>query len=70
MAPEPPRRPEQWFRRHDRRLPGEDAWYRRPGYPDEVGGADIYVAVLDAGVHDPEGFDAWLTRRSAPVPEV
>jgi hypothetical protein len=47
----------------------KDAWYRRPEYPDDVGGADIYVAVLDAGVRDPNGFDAWLTRRSAPVPE-
>jgi hypothetical protein len=46
----------------------KDAWYRRPEYPDDVGGADVYSAVLEDGVGDPEGFAAWLTRRPRPVP--
>jgi hypothetical protein len=45
----------------------KDAWHRRPEYPDEVGGADIYSAVLDDGVRDPEGFATWLTRRASSV---
>ena len=45
----------------------KDAWHRRPEYPDEVGGADIYSAVLDDGVRDPEGFASWLTRRASSV---
>ena len=45
----------------------KDAWHRRPEYPDEVGGADIYSAVLDDGVGDPEGFATWLTRRASSV---
>lgn len=45
----------------------KDVWYRRPEYPDEVGGADVYSAVLEDGVRDPEGFASRLTRRASPV---
>ena len=45
----------------------KDDWHLRPEYPDEVGGADIYSAVLDDGVGDPEGFATWLTRRASSV---
>jgi hypothetical protein len=41
----------------------KDAWYRRPEYPDEVGGFDVYTAVLDHGVRTPAGFADWLARR-------
>ena len=40
----------------------KDAWHRRPEYPDEVGGSDVYTAVLDHGVRTPEQFGAWLRR--------
>jgi hypothetical protein len=46
----------------------KDAWHRRPEYPDEVGAADVYLAVLDDGVRDPEGFATWLTRRAPSAP--
>lgn len=41
----------------------KDEWHRRPEYPDQVGGLDIYTAVLDDGVTAPAGFAAWLARR-------
>jgi len=41
----------------------KDVWHRRPEYPDEVGGLDVYTAVLDAGVRTPAEFAAWLSRR-------
>jgi len=28
----------------------KDEWYRRPAYPDQVGGLDIYTALVDVGV--------------------
>jgi hypothetical protein len=31
----------------------KDVWYRRPTYPDQVGGLDIYTAVIDDGVRPP-----------------
>jgi hypothetical protein len=40
----------------------KDVWHRRPEYPDEVSGFDIYTAVLEHGVGTPEEFGAWLTR--------
>lgn len=43
----------------------KDVWHRRPEYPDEVSGFEIYTAVLDHGVRTPEGFGAWL-RTTAP----
>jgi len=43
----------------------KDMWHQRPEYPDEVGGFDIYTAVLHHGVETPADFGAWLreTRR-------
>ena len=40
----------------------KDEWHRRPEYPDQVGGLDIYTAVLDDGVATPAEFAAWLVR--------
>ena len=39
----------------------KDVWHRRPDYPDEVGGFDIYRAVLEHDVRTPEQFAQWLT---------
>lgn len=41
----------------------KDVWHRLPGYPDEVGGTEIYAAVLDDGVRTPEEFAGWLAAR-------
>ncbi|MEV4517493.1 hypothetical protein AB0K00_52120 [Dactylosporangium sp. NPDC049525] len=38
----------------------KDVWHRRPEYPDEVSGFEIYTAVLEHGVATPEEFEAWL----------
>jgi hypothetical protein len=43
----------------------KDVWHRRPEYPDSVGGAEIYTAVLEHGVRTPEEFAAWLAARDA-----
>ncbi len=40
----------------------KEVWHRRPEYPGEVGGIDVYTAVLDHGVRTPEQFGAWLRR--------
>jgi hypothetical protein len=40
----------------------KDVWHRRPEYPDEIGGFEIYQAVLDHGVRTPEEFGAHLAR--------
>jgi hypothetical protein len=42
----------------------KDVWHRLPTYPDEVGGLDIYTAVLDAGVRTPDEFATWLAART------
>ena len=34
----------------------KDVWHRRPGYPDRIGGLDIYTAVLEDGVRTPGQF--------------
>jgi hypothetical protein len=39
----------------------KDVWCRRPEYPDDVSGSEIYTAVLDHGVDTPEQFATWLT---------
>jgi len=39
----------------------KDVWHRLPSYPDQVGGIQIYTAVLDGGVRTPEEFATWLT---------
>jgi hypothetical protein len=41
----------------------KDDWHRRPEYPDQVGGLDIYTAVLDDGVRTADQFAAWLAQR-------
>jgi hypothetical protein len=38
----------------------KDVWHRRPEYPDEVGGFDIYTAVLEHGVRTAVEFGVWL----------
>jgi hypothetical protein len=38
----------------------KDVWHRLPSYPDQVGGLEIYTAVLDDGVRTPQQFAAWL----------
>ena len=38
----------------------KDVWHRLPGYPDQIGGWEIYTAVLDHGVRTPQQFAAWL----------
>ena len=43
----------------------KDVWHRRPDYPDQVSGMEIYTAVLDEGVRTPERFAAWLTERES-----
>jgi hypothetical protein len=41
----------------------KDVWHRRPEYPDEVSGFEIYTAVLEHGVRTPDAFGAWLSSR-------
>jgi hypothetical protein len=41
----------------------KDHWHRQPAYPDQVGGLDIYTAVVDDGVRTLAEFAAWLDRR-------
>jgi hypothetical protein len=43
----------------------KDVWHRRPEYPDQVGGTEIYTAVLKHDVRTPERFAAWLTERGS-----
>ncbi len=45
----------------------KDVWHRLPTYPDEVGGLDVYEAVLRHGVRTPDDFDAYLRERGLPV---
>jgi MAF protein len=45
----------------------KDVWHRRPEYPDQVGGLDIYTAVLEDGVRTPDQFAAWLARHGLPA---
>jgi hypothetical protein len=44
----------------------KDAWHQRPTYPDQVGGLDIYTAVIDDGVRTPRQFATWLASRGLP----
>jgi hypothetical protein len=45
----------------------KDVWRRLPTYPYEIGGVDIYDAVLDHGVRTPAQFGAYLAERDKPV---
>ncbi|GAA4948687.1 hypothetical protein [Actinoplanes utahensis] len=38
----------------------KQVWHRRPEYPDEVGGFDIYTAVLEHEVRTAVEFGVWL----------
>jgi hypothetical protein len=46
----------------------KDVWHRLPSYPDEVGGWEIYTAVLQDGVRTPEQFAHWLATNGFPSP--
>lgn len=41
----------------------KDVWFRLPSYPDEIGGFEIYTAVIEDGVRTPDQFGDWLTAR-------
>ena len=43
----------------------KDVWFRRPSYPDQIGGSEIYAAVIDDGVGTPEEFRTWLADRGS-----
>jgi hypothetical protein len=45
----------------------KDVWHRRPSYPEEVGGVEIYDAVLNHGARTPEQFAAYLRARRLPA---
>lgn len=40
----------------------KDVWHQRPEYMTTLSSADIYDAVLDAGVRTPDDFEAYLAR--------
>ena len=44
----------------------KDVWHRLPVYPEEVGGFEVYDAVLNHGVRTPEDFDRYLRKRGLP----
>jgi len=44
----------------------KDVWFRLPSYPHQIGGQDIYTAVIDDGVRTPEQFRRWLADRGLP----
>jgi len=41
----------------------KEIWHKLPAYPYEIGGLDIYTAVLEHGVRTPEQFTAYLGER-------
>lgn len=45
----------------------KDDWRRRPVYPHQVGGLDIYTAVIDDGVRTGDQFTAWLAQHGLPA---
>jgi hypothetical protein len=46
----------------------KDVWHRLPSYPDEVGGWEVYTAVVGGGVRTPEQFARWLAANGFPSP--
>jgi hypothetical protein len=44
----------------------KDVWYRLRSYPDQVGGWEIYSAVLRDGMRTPQQFERWLTMNGFP----
>jgi hypothetical protein len=45
----------------------KDVWSHLPTYPYQVGGTDIYDAVLEHRVRTPEQFRVYLLERGMPV---
>jgi hypothetical protein len=45
----------------------KDDWHRRACYPHQVGGLQIYTAVLKDGVRTSDEFAAWLVQQGLPV---
>jgi hypothetical protein len=43
----------------------KDVWFRLPSYPDEIGGFEIYSAVIEDGVRTPDEFRSWLVHRGS-----
>ncbi|WP_437735616.1 hypothetical protein [Sorangium sp. So ce1335] len=43
----------------------KDVWSRRPEYPEQIGGVDIYAAVVEHGVRTPAAFRAHIEARTA-----
>jgi hypothetical protein len=41
----------------------KDVWFRLPSYPAQIGGLEIYTAVIEQGVRTPEEFRVWLADR-------
>ena len=46
----------------------KDIWQHLPSYPYQIGGTDMYDAVLEHGVRTPSQFKAYLLARGLPVP--
>jgi hypothetical protein len=44
----------------------KDVWHTLPSYPDEVGGLQIYAAVVDDGVRTDSQFATWLVAHGYP----
>ncbi len=44
----------------------KDVWSRLPTYPYQVGGYEVYDAVLEHGVRTPSQFDVYLRERGLP----
>jgi hypothetical protein len=47
----------------------KDIWQHLPNYPYQVGGTDIYDAVLEHGVRTPAQFKVYLFERGMPIPD-
>jgi hypothetical protein len=45
----------------------KDVWHRLPVYPYEVGGIEVYDAVLEHGARSPDDFDLYLRKRGLPT---
>ena len=45
----------------------KDVWFRLPSYPDQIGGFEIYTAVLENDVRTPEQFSGWLADHGLPA---
>jgi hypothetical protein len=45
----------------------KDVWHRLPVYPYDVGGVEVYDAVLEHGARSPDDFDRYLRERGLPA---